>query len=319
MTEALKLNPEISDNPQPKSGFELLENEEFDPEKALRLRQKERLITAYMDRLKSKTSDKETITYIESYVNQAADIITNPESIKKLRERRIEKIDSEDNSNDMLQVIAFGMDADFWQSPEYLNYLKNKSPDIYKLSPEQVREGIMPYLKKLCENESIEKLAKLSNIFSTPEIFSTKESISATKKFFSNLLEIPNGENIDIKYFEDEEKIKDFGNDLVSAYYDHNDKAIHLTKPLEFFEKNPKATIALIGHEMFHAHQHSIADENSDNPESIKYRQNFQNYIPISTDQESYVQQKVEAEAWLFETQILSIYGVNPDKRLKGE
>ena len=235
-------------------------------------------------------------------------MLLDPESLKALRKKHIERIDGGNAEGDqegttdehIKNSIAFGMDTDFWRSPEYLEYCKEKAPEIYSPDPAQVAKDVAPFLEKTNDEIALFAFESCAETIEKGDIY---DGISRTTKIVASefVLDIPEDMQIKLGFLADMDSPPDGITTETDAFFYKEDNTVYLTKPLEFYGENPIDTIALIAHEVFHGYQYYISEKQKDHPKSDIYTENWGHYIPMSTDIEAYMHQLVEAEAYIFQ------------------
>ncbi|MBO7560547.1 hypothetical protein J6T21_00700 [Candidatus Saccharibacteria bacterium] len=284
------------------SDFDQLQTEEFDPEKAERLKRRQELVAKYMEEVRKATDDQQTIVELNRGAESAAEILVNPALLKKLREKHIREIKGEAIEKDIEYLIVKRMDTEFTRSSEYLEYCKEEMPEIYDPDTNEAAKYIAPFLEKTGEEMTLYALECAAKKIAKGDI---SEGVLRTVKIISSKFVLNMPEEVKVNLEED--SISTNESKEIAAFYNRETNPICLNKPLEFFKKEfgPIGTVAAFAHEVFHAFQHHIKENGNGSPKAKEYAQNFENYIHISVDPELYYKQLVELEAYVFQNGII--------------
>lgn len=286
--------------------FSQLQNEEFNPERARMLARRQELISRYTEKVRKSTDDEQVSNDLIEAAESSVDILLDLVSLKELRQKRIRQIEGEDIEKNYEYYTAIGMDTDFWTSPEYLEYCKKKMPEVYNPDANQVANFVGSFLEKTGDEMTLFALGCAAKDIANGKVL---EGISRTVRIISSELVLNIPEELNVKLAEDSTGIVASDKNLsgADAFYHEPSKTVYIKRPLEYFkdELGPIETVALFAHETFHAFQHCIEKNGNDIQKSIQYSQNWNNYIPLSVDIESYARQLVEVEAYVFQMGII--------------
>ena len=189
---------------------------------------------------------------------------------------------------------AWDSDFGFWSLEATKDYrdefLPKLYPDIYDPSKEQIENETKPWVDKLTKKD----MDRLHDVWQTKPV---EEAIGYQVHYLSELFKLPYEPTVSI-----EERPGENG---MGAAYEAENNTIHF-----WGSKNHwKYEQGNIAHEMWHAHQQDIIDNQPDSIQAKRYNQNSNIHrFTIPENRERYKKQLEEAEAFDFGSSFSAAY-----------
>ena len=192
----------------------------------------------------------------------------------------------------------------------------------FRLQPEmeQYIKELLEEQRQIAEQEKQKRRSENPDIFLNPDM---EFIMSNTRLFTNKVLDDMRQNTLSFSY----ENLKEFNNEIIQ----YLSKILELDEPPQIQYKNvakdsiergsynhyqneiefcyeegrddivTEEDIDTIAHEMWHAHQHSVADSNQENALNAElYKKNFDDYVKAEEDYDGYRSQLVEDEARTF-------------------